>query len=748
MKKMLSLVLLLATPFLAQAQRNNSNPLGANLTLVDAGTCSTNGSFVWQILPSNAATTTINLAGTFTATVTFRLSNNGGGTWTASSTSSSVGTTAISTNGFTDVCADVTAFTSGTINVTISTGLNTGPQGPPGPGGGGTTSVSSLPALPCTEGQTVFLNTGNRGNYTCTNGVWVGPSPTQTGSVNPSAFGAKFDGRACFGNVDTITITNTSNQITCNHANWSASTDNGKQFTASNGCCGLSQNFIGVALFSQIGMHICKATDSGSSGVGVVNATTANICKDSDGTAQNATSSCSGSACIIAWATNDDTAFTAAETAWQTAGKCGSANFSAGITALLKGHFNNPGASCLGMEPQADYTAEVDGEGMGVTVLGLFSGFDFTTCTGGGGGDVCFGGYLESVWQNLQANGFGIGNTAAATAKKIFGPGLGSQWTNVGCMAFGGSDANLIGFSFDGNGVRTWGAPIVDGCGKVGCFVNGTIAKIYYGFCGDTLGANVQVQSGADITDYGSDYGVTGGTILIDQRGRYHGVGVNLFSCSTVANATGMYMANGATALTILDGARWNCTSSTSNGAFLNQSGQKLILTGGTQIGGTTAAVNLTAGTMHITRDSSVVAGLITGAAAGTVIADAHSLKGTCTGVGTAASTLGLYGTGPNVTLTTCTSTTIGSGVPIAGAATALSLRVTATAAGTNASSGVVTVLKNGGATTITCTIGTGTSCLDSTHSVAFADGDLISIQFTTQAADTLAGVKAAVIWQ
>jgi hypothetical protein len=131
----------------------------------------------------------------------------------------------------------------------------------------------------------------------------------------------------------------------------------------------------------------------------------------------------------------------------------------------------------------------------------------------------------------------------------------------------------------------------------------------------------------------------------------------------------------------------------------------------------------------------------------GTFVADGHSLKGICTGVGTAASTLGLYGTGPNVTASTCTSTTIGTGVPMDGARVLTFLFVSATAAGTNASSGVVTVLKNGGATAMTCTIGTGTSCVDDQHQVAVADGDLISLQFTTQGADTLAGVKAIVDW-
>jgi len=81
-------------------------------------------------------------------------------------------------------------------------------------------------------------------------------------------------------------------------------------------------------------------------------------------------------------------------------------------------------------------------------------------------------------------------------------------------------------------------------------------------------------------------------------------------------------------------------------------------------------------------------------------------------------------------------------------AGTLLNLQVTAGTGGVNASSGAVTVLKNGSATTLTCTVGTGTSCSDATHTAAFATGDVISIQFTTQAAETLAGVKASVVAQ
>jgi len=122
-----------------------------------------------------------------------------------------------------------------------------------------------------------------------------------------------------------------------------------------------------------------------------------------------------------------------------------------------------------------------------------------------------------------------------------------------------------------------------------------------------------------------------------------------------------------------------------------------------------------------------------------------------CTGVATASSTLGLYGTGPNVTLTTCTSTTIGNGIRINRPAKIYEMLVTNTAAGVNASSGVVTVLKNGATQTMTCTIGTATTgCSDSTaaHFVTLAIGDLVSLQFTTQAAETLAGVQVTLIIQ
>ncbi|HEV2990830.1 MAG TPA: hypothetical protein VG759_20495 [Candidatus Angelobacter sp.] len=123
------------------------------------------------------------------------------------------------------------------------------------------------------------------------------------------------------------------------------------------------------------------------------------------------------------------------------------------------------------------------------------------------------------------------------------------------------------------------------------------------------------------------------------------------------------------------------------------------------------------------------------------------TLQGTCTGTATASSTLGLYQLG-ELAATTCTSTTVNIGQVMNRAGTLLNLQVTAGTGGVNASSGVFTVLKNGSAATLTCTAGTATSCSDVTHTAAFAVGDVISIQFTTQAAETLAGIKASVTAQ
>src|SRR5690242_6935518 len=132
--RILLLALLASAAFVcprAQAQIGQiTNPVSAPLYAQDAGTCSaTANSNLIQQLPPNASTTTVNLSGTLSATVTVRASNNGGATWVTLGTASAAGTTTYGTNSYTHLCADVTTYTSGTVNVTISTGVIGGGNG-------------------------------------------------------------------------------------------------------------------------------------------------------------------------------------------------------------------------------------------------------------------------------------------------------------------------------------------------------------------------------------------------------------------------------------------------------------------------------------------------------------------------------------------------------------------------------------------------------------------------------------------
>jgi hypothetical protein len=129
---------------------------------------------------------------------------------------------------------------------------------------------------------------------------------------------------------------------------------------------------------------------------------------------------------------------------------------------------------------------------------------------------------------------------------------------------------------------------------------------------------------------------------------------------------------------------------------------------------------------------------------AGTLIADSHSVKGSCTGTATASSTLGLYGTGPNATTTACNSATIGTGIVVIGPRTLFALNCTATAAG-NTASDVCIVLQNG-ANVGSCSLNGVTTCTAALN-VALADTDRISLEITSGVASTLAGVKAIADW-
>ncbi len=118
-------------------------------------------------------------------------------------------------------------------------------------------------------------------------------------------------------------------------------------------------------------------------------------------------------------------------------------------------------------------------------------------------------------------------------------------------------------------------------------------------------------------------------------------------------------------------------------------------------------------------------------------------VAGYCSGTATASSTLGLFPVG--TLTTTCSSNVTSIGAVLPSNAIVRNLYIRAITGGKNASSGVFTVMKNTGATALTCTLGTGTVCSDTTHAASFVAGDVLTIQFTTQGSETLANIQASV---
>jgi hypothetical protein len=207
----------------------------------------------------------------------------------------------------------------------------------------------------------------------------------------------------------------------------------------------------------------------------------------------------------------------------------------------------------------------------------------------------------------------------------------------------------------------------------VGEQINGSIIKGYYTFVGDTKGANVSITNNSDFTDFGSDYGVSGGTQILVFNGngsRYHGIGSNLFG-NPATNGTAIYIGNTTTNTVILEGGRWNNGATTSNGLFINSTTDKVYISDGTILGGTSNALNINGGNVFLSASTltsaaaaigggganSKVVDLCGNSYTGTILAAANLLFTPCLTAtyATAVPFVGATGTGACATITTQT---------------------------------------------------------------------------------------------
>jgi hypothetical protein len=373
--------------------------------------------------------------------------------------------------------------------------------------------------------------------------------------------------------------------------------------------------------------------------------------------------------------------------------------------------------------------------------------FDLTTCSGAGKDNSCFGIGISEM-DDFQVIGMGIPTTTVSgTTATIFHLHSPMAMHNMSCQNWAYNDPNVTNVLNDLS--ISWSLfGQYFGCGGQGpTFSNAAIAGTIIGsYAGAGNTQPILVQSASPGLDYFSNSFTGGGGaspcgVIASGFGHFFGLatgydetGAGQLFCvdgGTVSLVGGVMHHNQSTAgrFALRASAGGNISlcnyriddTGTGEFAITVDSTSSLYSCGNNFING---AINITPGGIWIGPEAN---------------------NGFCTGTATSSATLGLYALGEN-TVTTCTSTTTNLGVPARKSGNITGLNVTASHAGVNSSSGVFTVLVNGVASTVTCTVGTGTNCQDNTHFPSVNFGDIISIQFTTQAAEVLAGIKAQVI--
>lgn len=625
-----------------------------------------------------------------------------------------------------------------------------------------------------TKGTLFFNNSATPGTlyYCSATNTWSVQGSTNN-AINPISYGAKFDVR--FSGNCTFTISTT---VNCTGGDITfTSADVGKIAFGTSSATQVNGTMVTAA-----GLVIPQTTITAvnsSTQVVVANASTAN-CTPSTTVS-----------CTFAYGTQDDTtAIQSAQTAaWVTAGAKCALTMPAGAAFVTKALFNIVQSNqCMGSTPNNGVLADITSTGplvsgvcQACTILIPLPTFDFTSCNTGSG-TSCFG-----TTTNLHAHDFsinGLQQPLGSAHSNVFWESLGgggggscdggnTLW-NLSFSGWGLTSSGSTGFQW-GNGMcndsTLWNVN-VSAFGATPCSVigSGNILNSSGWMCfgGTSTILKTNLATGSVFNSYGSQYTspFSGTTSVVACSGNQNGVfnsNGDLFAAglnnSTPSIQSFLICNSGTIVMNIYRGTITLSSGTTGTSDVFQLLGggpstvsirdTKIIATGTNNRLASTAAGN----SVVNNGNNTISLGSVNPVLAAATWITRSTVNGACTGTVTASLTTGgIFGTGPNIAATACNAApnnagpgTLGVGVPMQGAGNLQMLVVNASAAGTNASSGVVTVMKNGVATTLTCTVGTGTTCTDGTHTVAFVAGDLISFQYTTQAADTLAGLKISV---
>lgn len=594
---------------------------------------------------------------------------------------------------------------------------------------GGANPVTSNPTI-CTTGQT-FFNTTTSQFLLC-----VAPNTLTTAAGSPATgidatlFGVVPDGHW----VSDASTTNTSNIVTCPNSDCNFTT------TAKAGQVIFGTAGLGIVLPQTTIQSVDSATQIHTVGNATVTGT-ANV--------------------ILTWGSDNTTAMQNAYNALFTSGQCAPnpiprLMLPSGLILIQSGigPTANLPASCNPGVMNADATGlTVVGQGIHSTNIVFTPNFNYnsavcaaTGCLFGGeitamrdfrvwGGELTFTAPANPIIKlfqnmyidNIKVEGIGPVNWGAVTMASCANCHISNLYmNNSGFLSIGGGCANCAIYNTFNN---------------VGIRVNGDVNTTLNDFNGQyaqgqpTDGQMILVAGGAKYNCYGCQ-SQPGGSTTVGLRIRDASI-ANLYNAQIGQNLGAQF------------GIFWDAT-----GGTVNASNGTLIKGGSS--GALSNSSNNT-GAVFIDRDGTTT---FTGSldnflpkTNSTFIADGHGLKAVCTGVATASSTLTLVSSGVSLAggalTSACTGATLDKGVAVQGARVLRNLICTSSATTVSVACTVMTS-HNGGAfasSGVTCTMTAATACDDSTHTLTLADGDLVTIQIVTGAAETGANIKAYVEW-
>jgi hypothetical protein len=485
--------------------------------------------------------------------------------------------------------------------------------------------------------------------------------------------------------------------------------------------------------------------------------------------------------CLI-WGTPDDTNASTLETAYSAVTSfCPKVFLAAANYWFSSPHFSSNPVGCLALPSLVGDTApftsqfgnmvltsgfELEGRGPGATTIYLgpdFPNGDSCARTQGGITNACFLVPIEGKFSDFQISGGGQLTCQVASGKNLIGVTVGTlqniSLTNF-CESNGGGvvvgiKADLLAQIYQVNN-SGFGATCLQ------TVANEPYVQAFKLACENSPTANLDILGDGGTTPTFTCYGclLLGSISALSNNVVQAAAGANVrLIGGVIANCeAGSGCSSTATALVKSSGASIyltdvmeiaqggasivggiNCAAASSN-IYLART--TLAEIGNANYGGNNSGCTL----YDLGGNGPLFTGVANNGLLGSVVADGRSVMFSCTGTANASVTNSLYGSGPNITVTTCSgqTSTLGTGIPFQQARTISGVICTSSATTVSV---VCTVMKNGSTTSTTCTMTASQRCNNFT-TTAVSAGDLLSGEIVTGAAETGANIKMQILWQ